>query len=199
MWKMIDNPVETKSACEAPEARRSPARTIQRLPAWLIWGGVIGLVQIFAIATVGPLGVSTAYPQFLGWILDQLMPGSAANQPYLVTIKTVIGWEVMLVLGLLLGALASHLLTRWWPRAPEVEAVPPVEIKGTARRPWLRGLLAVLGGFLLIFGARLAGGCTSGHMLSGMTQLAVSGLVFAIAAFGTGALLARFLYREPGA
>ena len=78
--------------------------------------------------------------------------------------------------------------------------MPPVEIKGTVRRTWLGGLLAVLGGFLLIFAARLAGGCTSGHMLSGTTQLALSGLVFAIAAFGTGACsLVRFLYREPGA
>ena len=36
-----------------------------------------------------------------------------------------------------------------------------------------------LGGFLLLFGARFAGGCTSGHMMSGMMQSSVSGYVFA--------------------
>ena len=61
MWQVIDDPVEKKSM---PEPACSSARGIRRLPAWMIWGSVIGLVQIFAIATVGPLGVSTAYPQF---------------------------------------------------------------------------------------------------------------------------------------
>lgn len=36
-----------------------------------------------------------------------------------------------------------------------------------------------LGGFLLLFGARFAGGCTSGHIMSGMMQSSVSGYVFA--------------------
>lgn len=36
-----------------------------------------------------------------------------------------------------------------------------------------------LGGFLLLFGARFASGCTSGHMMSGMMQSSISGYVFA--------------------
>jgi uncharacterized protein len=49
---------------------------------------------------------------------------------------------------------------------------------------------AFAGGFLLIFGARMAGGCTSGHILSGGMQIALSSLVFAVFTFagllGTG-------------
>jgi YeeE/YedE family (DUF395). len=36
-----------------------------------------------------------------------------------------------------------------------------------------------ISGFLLLFGARFAGGCTSGHMMSGMMQSSASGYVFA--------------------
>ena len=37
-----------------------------------------------------------------------------------------------------------------------------------------RIIWAFIGGFILIFGARMAGGCTSGHILSGGMQLAIS-------------------------
>ncbi|MDD5936596.1 MAG: YeeE/YedE thiosulfate transporter family protein [Clostridiales bacterium] len=40
-----------------------------------------------------------------------------------------------------------------------------------------------LSGFLLLYGARMAGGCTSGHMMSGMMQSSVSGFVFAAVVF----------------
>ena len=52
--------------------------------------------------------------------------------------------------------------------------------------PRRRYMDAFLGGFLIIFGARVAGGCTSGHIISGMTQLALSGFLFAAAVFGAG-------------
>ena len=43
----------------------------------------------------------------------------------------------------------------------------------------LRAGFAVFGGMLMAFGARLAGGCTSGHGLSGTMQLAGSSWIFA--------------------
>ena len=42
-----------------------------------------------------------------------------------------------------------------------------------------------IGGFLLLYGARMADGCTSGHMMSGMMQGSISGYVFAISVFAT--------------
>ena len=44
-----------------------------------------------------------------------------------------------------------------------------------------------------MFGARLAGGCTSGHIISGITQLAVSGVLFGAAVFAFGILTAKLL------
>jgi len=48
----------------------------------------------------------------------------------------------------------------------------------------------------LIFGARMAGGCTSGHVLSGGMQLAVSSLVFAAFVFGGLLLTGKYFYRH---
>ena len=42
---------------------------------------------------------------------------------------------------------------------------------------------AFISGFLLLYGARMAGGCTSGHMMSGIMQSSVSGFIFAAAVF----------------
>ena len=58
-----------------------------------------------------------------------------------------------------------------------------------------RYLGAFGGGVLLLFGARLAGGCTSGHMISGVPQLAISSFIFAVTGFGAAILIAKFLYR----
>ncbi len=82
--------------------------------------------------------------------------------------------------GGLLGALAYAFA---WPWAARF---------GTGRA--LRFASAAIGGFFVIFGARLAGGCTSGHVVSGMSQLAVSGMVFAAAVFLAGIPLARALF-----
>lgn len=177
----------TEVSMQAACATEAPSRNA--LPSWLIWGGMIGLAQVFAMATVQPLGVSTAYPQLVGYLVDQIVPGFAESQPYLQKIGAKIGWEVMLVFGMALGALLSRLL----PGGARTEAC---ELPALFRASWARGLAAFMGGFLILFGARLAGGCTSGHMLSGIAQLALSGFLFGAAAFATGVLTASLLLKR---
>lgn len=53
-------------------------------------------------------------------------------------------------------------------------------------------LLMVLGGFLVGFGTRYAGGCTSGHAISGLSNLQLPSLV-AVIGFFIGGLLTTFL------
>lgn len=59
-----------------------------------------------------------------------------------------------------------------------------------------RYLVAFIGGFLVLYGARLAGGCTSGHMMSGMMQTAVSGYIFAAGAFAAAVPVAILMYKK---
>ncbi|RMD43729.1 hypothetical protein DV735_g1398, partial [Chaetothyriales sp. CBS 134920] len=51
-------------------------------------------------------------------------------------------------------------------------------------------LVALLGGVIMIFGARLAGGCTSGHGISGMSTMSISSFITVAAMFGGGILTA---------
>jgi uncharacterized membrane protein YedE/YeeE len=58
--------------------------------------------------------------------------------------------------------------------------------------PGRRYAVAFVAGFLMLLGARIADGCTSGHGLSGMAQLAVSSTI-AVAAMFAGGIAAAFL------
>jgi uncharacterized membrane protein YedE/YeeE len=57
----------------------------------------------------------------------------------------------------------------------------------------LRGFIViVVGGFLVGFGARYAGGCTSGHAISGIANMQLPSLV-AVIGFFTGGLIMTWL------
>ena len=58
----------------------------------------------------------------------------------------------------------------------------------------IRLIAALLGGVLLGLGSRWAGGCTSGHGISGTMQLAVSSWISAICFFVGGILMAALLF-----
>lgn len=48
----------------------------------------------------------------------------------------------------------------------------------------------------MLFGARLAGGCTSGHMMSGIMQTSLSGYLFALGAFAVAIPVAIIMYKK---
>ncbi|MDF1697111.1 MAG: YeeE/YedE thiosulfate transporter family protein [Saprospiraceae bacterium] len=64
----------------------------------------------------------------------------------------------------------------------------PAEIFGLESMTSISGLsILLLGGFLVGFGARYAGGCTSGHAISGLSNLQLPSLI-AVAGFFIGGL-----------
>ena len=73
------------------------------------------------------------------------------------------------------------------------DALQPEEIFGLDALFTLRGfLLLLVGGFLIGFGSRYAGGCTSGHAISGLSNLQLPSLI-AVIGFFIGGLLTTFL------
>jgi hypothetical protein len=76
--------------------------------------------------------------------------------------------------------------------------VPTEWNKQFGSNPGNRLVWSFVGGFLLLFGARFGGGCTSGHMISGVSQLAVSSLVFSSALFASAIVTARWMYGDWG-
>ena len=168
-------------------------RTTVSPPRWAVLGVLFGVLSAAAIALYGPIGVSGTYPRFIGAILRRLTPAYAASNPYLVKMGSLITTETMLVVGLLIGGFLASRLGGTPYRAGTVELVHARETTNGRRY-----LDAFLGRVLIIFGARLAGGCTSGHIISGMTQLSVSGILFAAAVFGGGMLTAKAIKPATG-
>lgn len=155
-------------------------RATSRWPQWATLGVLFGLLSAASIALFGPIGVSGTYPRFIGVVLRAATPEYAAANPYLIRMGKLLTPETMLVIGLLIGGFVS---SRFFSgtRAPAAERVHARETTDARRYTD-----AFIGGFLILFGARLAGGCTSGHIISGMTQLAVSSTIFAAAVFAGG-------------
>ena len=55
-------------------------------------------------------------------------------------------------------------------------------------------ILMVVGGFLVGFGARYAGGCTSGHAISGLADLQLASLLAVIGFFAGGLFITYVIY-----
>jgi uncharacterized protein len=156
--------------------------------AWTFWkGGIaLGLLSALSMVLLKPMGTSTVYPSTLAILLKPFFPEFVAGNAYFKTIPVSIGWEHLLVLGIPIGAYLAYRLAEGGRTSAQRAAA------GKAVKPWV----AFLGGFLVLFGARLAGGCTTGHVLSGMTQLSVSGFLFAAAMFAGGIPVALLLKRR---
>lgn len=172
-----------------------PKEALRNYLDWRIGGVLLGLLLTLAVGIAKPIGVSTAYCTSWGMALVELAPRWAAQSSYLKKVGTSVNAEWMLVLGVALGSLAAALASR--TRSREVIPESWGERFGPSSRRRFAGAFA--GGALVLFGARLAGGCTSGHMVSGLSQLAVSGFVFSAAVFASGILVARFVYGKDGA
>jgi uncharacterized membrane protein YedE/YeeE len=170
--------------------------------SWKAAGISLGLLLILATALVKPLGVSTQFVVSDAAIVHQLAPEFAEANTYLSKYGEKTDWGIgygwMLVLGMLVGGAVTSTLFRG--RQPEADkgSMPTMWKQNFGASIAKRYLAAFFGGVLLLFGARLAGGCTSGHMISGISQLALSSFIFGIATFGAAILMAKFLYRKRG-
>jgi hypothetical protein len=109
---------------------------------------------------------------------------------YFIKEKVKVDWQFMFVIGVLLGSLASA----WISKEKKAVAVPSMWEGRFGPSRMRRWVAAFLGGIVVMFGARLADGCPSGHGLSGLAQIALSGYVSLICFFLGGVIIARMLY-----
>lgn len=167
-------------------------------------GALVGLLAIasaFATTKVmgkgktAFLGASTTFVRAAGMIEQAVAPERVAKNAYFEKEKVKLDWQFMLVCGIFVGALAGALTGRTY----HWEGVPTTWARRFGNRLWVRGVWAFGGGVVALFGARLADGCPSGHGLSGMMQLSVSGFAAMACFFLGGMLVAGRLYRSGGA
>lgn len=177
---------------------------------WLKSGLALAAAFLLAVILVKPIGVSTQFVVLDGLLVKAFSPkivqvdeeaksGYSSPNPYLnksggkyaKSIAKPLNYGFIFVLAMVLGGLLSR-MTR---KDKSLPILPASHEARFGASKGVRYLLAFVGGIIVIWGARLAGGCTSGHMMSGMMQTAVSGYLFAAAAFAIAVPTAIILYR----
>jgi uncharacterized protein len=164
-------------------------------PAWspYVVGALIGVLTMLTLTiSKKPVGASSAYANLAGLAGRVVAPDHIASLPYFKEKKPTIDWEMIFVIGAVIGAfiaawtggeLTGYYLQDMWV------------IRFGADSHVLRTILALVGGAIMAYGARMAGGCTSGHGISGTLQLAVGSWVAVICFFIGGIAVAIPLYR----
>ena len=164
-------------------------------------GAGIGVLSWFAFATVDrPIGVTTAFESTAALAIKSIAPSTEETNGYFQRQadqgkSPKIDWEWMLVIGIFIGAWLSSKLSGD-RSAPVVPTMWSARFGPSAP---VRLAAAFAAGALMMFGARLAQGCTSGHGISGTLQLAASSWVFISVAFLVATATAWLVYGSKGA
>lgn len=159
------------------------------LLAGIALGGVLLLTFLL---TAHGLGASGFVVRLTAWLGTEIAPSSTQANEYLGPLleagNPLANWITWEVLGVALGALcASWSAGRFRIR---LDGSGPYGAVG-------RSVLAIFGGALSGFGARVASGCTSGMGLSGSAVLGVAGVVFLLAFFVAGVIVSRMVKGGP--
>jgi len=168
------------------------------LPTWspYLAGAGIGLLVCLSFLLCNrPLGTSSAYAKAWGLLEKAADPKIEEKKEfYREEIRPRFDGVLMLLPGLFLGALLSSTLSGQF----HLSWVPLLWAGAFGNNAVLRVIVAFLGGIILAFGARWAGGCTSGHGISGTSQLALSSFVSAACFFIGGIITAFVLFHGTG-
>ena len=163
-------------------------------PAWspYVVGAAIGVLSWLTFYfSDKPIGASSFYAQVAGFLGKLISPNRTNSLAYFKDNPPRVGWEFVFVVttiaGGALAALTGGEFTNEW--------LPPMWKTRFGDSVLLRAAVAFGGGILMAFGARLAGGCTSGHGISGTLQLNVASWIAVICFFIGGIAVAMPLYK----
>lgn len=166
-------------------------------PRWnpYLVGALIGVLSLltFSIADK-PIGMSTGIAQASGACALPFVGGEGVAANTYWAKKAIPQWDYgsLFVVGSFLGALLSALMSGSF----KITTVPEVWRERFGPSVAKRMVAAFLGGIVILYGARLADGCTSGHGISGSLQLAVSSWTFFLVMFASGIATAFVLFRR---
>ena len=178
---------------------------------WKMGGLALGLVFFAAVLLVKPIGVSTQFVILDGILWDAVSPDvvtqttdgaytssnaylAKSGGKYAKSVANPVNYSFVFVLAMLLGAFASSFLRNGVPASEKT--MPAIWRANFGDSTAKRFAVAFASGFVVLYGARLAGGCTSGHMMSGMMQTAISGYIFAAGAFAAAVPTAILMFRK---
>ena len=153
-------------------------------------GVAIGVLSWLAFLLMGKgLGASSSFVKSSGMIEKVIGGEKAVQRAYYREVRPGINSGWMLVAGIVVGSCLSASLSGDF----QLTAIPPLWRSMFGDSILVRMIVAFVGGMILIIGARWAGGCTSGHGITGGLQLAVSSWMALIAFFVGGIITAHIV------
>jgi uncharacterized protein len=147
---------------------------------WYVSGPLIGLTVPLLLLLAGkPLGISSNLRHLVCLALPKTRIEYFARDAWRAEF-----WNILFAAGLVAGGfLATRFLTQG-----SVALLP-------AQYHSLRGAVVLLGGgFLVGFGTRYGNGCTSGHAITGLSNLSLTSLYATLSFFGGGLVSAGILH-----
>lgn len=159
------------------------------VPAGILLG--ISMLLAFVVAGRG-IGASGAMTRLVAWVQHGLFPAATEQSAYFGKYFTdgahpLNDYVVFLMIGLLLGSFVAA----WLAGALRFEV-----LRGPRSPVVNRLVLALSGGVLAGFAARLARGCTSGQGLVGGAELSVGAWAFLMCIFAGGWMAAWFVRKQ---
>ncbi|MGB0959468.1 MAG: YeeE/YedE thiosulfate transporter family protein [Halocynthiibacter sp.] len=177
---------------------------------WKTGGLALGVIFFLAVLLVKPIGVSTQFVILDGiaWsaidadVVQKTEDGYTSSNAYLAksngkyakNIANPMNYSFVFVVAMIIGGAISAMARGGL--TPAEKQMPALWRENFGDSTTKRYVVAFLGGFIVLYGARLAGGCTSGHMMSGMMQTSLSGYIFAMGAFGAAVPTAIALFKK---
>jgi hypothetical protein len=152
---------------------------------WALSGAAIGAITLVLLwVTNQRLGISTGFENLCALVV---------RSPYLGRHEIVAshGWRLPFLAGLVAGGAVSAVASGGW--APTWDLGPFDATMGWGPAGKLAWMFA--GGVLIGFGTRLAGGCTSGHGIFGLSHLERASLESTLAFMAAGIATTALVHR----
>ncbi len=157
-------------------------------------GILIGLLLTLLLTAGYTIGVSTAVAR-AGALIENIFAAKHLEKtPYfraLLSDKVILDWKILFIIGIFLG---SFIASKLAPKSKLSHNTVWVRQFGVSPRK--RKFFAFIGGIFLLFGARVANGCTSGHAISGGAQLSLTSWVFMLSLFAVGIPTSMYIYSK---
>ena len=172
---------------------------------WYVSGPLIALVMFLLLMVGKNFGMSANLRTFC------TMCGADKNMDFFRFDWKTQSWNLIVVVGTIIGGfIAAHYLTV--DSAVEINQSVVTDLNtlgftsaGNAYLPgelydnavftdWKALSLLALGGLMVGFGSRYAGGCTSGHAISGLSDLQWPSLIAVIGFFAGGLIMIHFIF-----
>ena len=157
--------------------------------------GLVGIATVWASNSL--LGASGAFENIAGLIGKAVIPKLFNNVYFNFIMPPGITFGVILLIGVFFGGMigaATSRTLKWGKKDAANSDEQWKRIFGP--QIWKRWGLAFVGAIILEYAAGIAGGCTSGLLISGGMLLAPAAFLFMVGMFASGIITTLLIYRR---